>query len=80
MREEPRSFVLAVSGLDGLVITGAPARIDVPAGDVASIPLRLVAPTEAVPGMRNDVVIRICDVDDATICFDADTRFLGPSR
>jgi cytochrome c oxidase accessory protein FixG len=78
MREEAHSFVLTTSGLDQLRITGAPDVIEVPAGEVVSIPLRLVAPAAAVASVRNDVSINICDTEDPTLCFEAETRFLGP--
>jgi cytochrome c oxidase accessory protein FixG len=80
MREEPRRFDLTATGLDGLRITGVEGQVEVAAGSVVSIPMRLVAPETAVDGLRNDVIVRVCDSADASVCSDAEARFIGPDR
>jgi len=79
MREVPRAFTLSASGLDGLTLTGAPARIEAGAGAVVSVPMRLHAPDASVTRIRNDVLVTVCDADDASVCTSTETRFLGPA-
>ena len=76
--EQDRSFVLGVTGLEGIVLDGVGETIIVEGGGVLSFPVRARAPREDSYGIMNIEFI-VTAVDDESVVVAEDSRFLGPT-
>ena len=75
---EPRSFNLAVSGVEGIALDGAPDPVEVGGGDVLSLPVRVRVHRDNAYGIM-DIVFSMTATDDPSVSLVEDSRFLGPS-
>ena len=74
----PRSFVLSVTGLDGVSLDGVGDEVSVEGGGVLSLPVRVRAERDKAIGIhRIDFVITASD--DENVSVTEDSRFLGPT-
>jgi len=76
--DDPRSFTLTVSGVDGIALDGVEDVVLVDGGGVSSMPVRARAHRDNANGI-NKIVFRIDAVDDASVVMREDSRFLGPT-
>ncbi|MBT8082931.1 MAG: cytochrome c oxidase accessory protein CcoG [Gammaproteobacteria bacterium] len=75
---EPRSFDLTVSGVEGISLDGAPDPVEVGGGDVLSLPVRVRVHRDNAYGIM-DIEFSITATDDPSVSIVEDSRFLGPS-
>ncbi|MBT8104987.1 MAG: cytochrome c oxidase accessory protein CcoG [Woeseiaceae bacterium] len=75
---EPRSFDLTVSGVEGVSLDGAPNPVEVGGGDVLSLPVRVRVHRDNAYGIM-DIEFSITATDDPSVSIVEDSRFLGPS-
>lgn len=73
-----QTFVIEVSGLEGLVYEGRQA-IKTKAGEVLTVPVELSLAPERIPSSTNSILFQIRSLEDAQIHNTADSRFIGPS-
>jgi cytochrome c oxidase accessory protein FixG len=75
----PRRYTLAASGLDGIEIENYAEgeSIEVPAGAVANVPVRVRAPAERLHG-GHDIQLMLTTVDQPTHTVTETARFFGP--
>jgi cytochrome c oxidase accessory protein FixG len=73
---EPRSFRLSVAGIPGLVLDGVGDTVDVPGGEILSLPLRTRANRDEARGIM-DITFTVEATDDASITVIEDSRFVG---
>jgi cytochrome c oxidase accessory protein FixG len=76
--EEAHRFSISASGLTGLAVDSDTPDIDVPAGDVATVPLRLRIARPEFHGSR-PITLRITALDQGELSAEADARFFAPS-
>ena len=76
--QREQTFVIDVSGLDGLVYEGR-RQVQAAAGELVTIPVELSIAAEKLPSSTNEIVFHIRAADDESINDDADSRFIGPS-
>ena len=76
--QEDRTFVIEVSGLEGLTFEGR-QQVEVVSGEVLSIPAELSIDPEKLPSSTNEIVFHVRAVDDPAITNKADSRFIGPT-
>ncbi|MEO8198708.1 MAG: cytochrome c oxidase accessory protein CcoG, partial [Thermoanaerobaculia bacterium] len=80
MEEQPRSYMLRASGLPGITVDYEAGDLDVAAGQVRDVPVRLrVAPGD-LHEHSNRIELELVAVDDAKIAVRESARFLGPRR
>ena len=78
MDQQPHSYTLSASGLEGLSIASRPARIDVAPGEVRTIPASLrVDPDDVRPG-GHDVRITLQATGESGLRVVEETRFHTP--
>ena len=78
MEERPRTYLLTASGLPGISVDYEAGDLDVAAGQVRDVPVRLrVAPGD-VPEHSNRIELELVAKDDARISVRESARFLGP--
>ena len=75
---DPRSFRVAVSGVEGIALDGVEKEVRVDGGGVLSLPVRARAHRDHAYGI-NEIEFRIEAVDDASVAMGEDSRFLGPT-
>ena len=75
---EPRSFAVEVSGFEGVTLDGVPGLVEVDAGGVLSLPVRVRAHREDAYGIMN-IEFSITAADDPGVTVTEDSRFLGPT-
>jgi len=76
--DAPRSFVLAVSGVDGIELDGVADAVLVEGGGVLSLPVRARAHRDSAYGI-NTIHFSATATDDPNISVQEDSRFLGPT-
>ena len=76
---DPRSFILAVSGIEGIAFDGVPELIEVGGGDVLSLPATVRVHRDDAYGIM-DIEFSITAADDPSVNIVEDSRFLSPSR
>jgi len=76
---EAREFSLRVSGVEGIVLDGVSDILRVDGGGVMSLPVRVRAKRDDVPGV-NTILFNIEALDDASVAIEEDSRFIGPTR
>jgi len=76
--DAPRSFVLAVSGVDGIELDGVADAVLVEGGGVLSLPVRARAHRDSAYGI-NTIHFSATATDDPSISVQEDSRFLGPT-
>jgi hypothetical protein len=77
MTEAPRSFVLQVSGLEGVQIRGE-TRVEVPATATHAVTLQVVAPASAGRPGANTIYFEVEATDDPSVATREETTFLFP--
>jgi cytochrome c oxidase accessory protein FixG len=77
MTEAPRSFVLQVSGLEGIQIRGE-TRVEVPAAATHAVTLQVVAPASAGRPGANTIYFEVEATDDPSVATREETTFLFP--
>lgn len=75
--EKDHSYRLQAAGLGGLAVVDPLGAIDVPAGTVATVPVRLQAPGDAAAGVH-PITLSIRSEDAPGIARTEKTRFIGP--
>jgi cytochrome c oxidase accessory protein FixG len=75
---EARSFAVSVSGFEGVMLDGAPDLVEVDAGGVLSLPVRVRAQRDDTYGIMN-IEFSITAADDPGVTVTEDSRFLGPT-
>ena len=75
---EPREFVLEVSGVEGIALDGVDAPISVDGGAVLSLPVRARIHRDNSYGIMA-IDFTATAVDDSSVSVIEDSRFLGPS-
>ncbi len=75
---EPRSFVLDVTGAEGIALDGVGDTVDVPGGGVLNLPVRVRAHRDNAYGIMT-IEFSVTAVDDASVSVVEDSRFLGPT-
>jgi len=78
MDSKPHDYRVGASGLSGLRVRGAPLQIEVPAGSVREVPVRLVAPRASLTRPDAPITIRIAAVRQPRMTATAPSRFLAP--
>ena len=73
---EPRSFRLSVAGVPGLILDGVGDTVDVPGGEILSLPVRTRANRDQAHGIM-DITFTVEATDDASITVIEDSRFVG---
>jgi cytochrome c oxidase accessory protein FixG len=75
---DPRSFILGVSGVEGIFLDGVPEPVQVDGGAVMSLPVRVRVHRDNAYGIM-DIEFSMTATDDARVSIVEDSRFLGPS-
>ena len=79
MDEQPHSYRLTVEGIEGLEIIRREGDLKVASGAIMSLPLRLRADPENLPGGGNtDILFVITATDDDGLKAEQESRFLAP--
>jgi cytochrome c oxidase accessory protein FixG len=73
---EPRSFRLSVAGLSGLALDGVEGALEVPGGEILSLPIRARADRDVARGIKN-ISFTVEATDDASVTVTEDSRFVG---
>jgi cytochrome c oxidase accessory protein FixG len=76
--DQAHRFSISASGLAGLAVDSDTGDVDVPAGDVTTVALRLRIPRPQFHGSR-PITLRITAIDQAKLSAEADARFFAPS-
>ncbi len=76
--DSPRSFVLAVTGVDGIELDGVAEAVRVEGGGVFSLPVRVRAHRDDAYGI-NTIHFSATATDDPNVNVQEDSRFLGPT-
>ncbi len=76
--DQPRAFVLDVSGVEGISLDGVANPVEVAGGDILSLPVRVRAHRNFAYGIMN-IEFHIAAADDPDISLIEDSRFLGPT-
>ena len=79
MHDEPLRWRVGVSGIEGLSFDADYPDREVAPGEVASIPVRLDAPREALRSESTPVRFTVEAIDAVDIRASEETRFLGPA-
>ena len=84
MDERAHDYTVQISGLSGAELvreqaSDQSATINVPAGEVLSLPVRVRIDPYDLPRISNSIVFVLQSVDDADIVAHEDARFLGPA-
>jgi len=78
MEEQPRTYLLTASGLPGITVDYEAGDLDVAAGQVRDVPVRLrVAPGD-LHQHSNTIELELTAADDAKISVRESARFLAP--
>ncbi len=77
MDEKPHQYDLTASGIDGLALHGA-ENVNVAAGDVLNLVIRLEADPANIPQVSNQVMFHLEAQDNPALTTDQKARFLGP--
>ena len=75
---EERSFVLDVTGVEGITLDGAGDSVVVEGGGLLSLPVRVRAHRDNAYGIMN-IEFTIKALDDESVAVTEDSRFLGPT-
>ncbi|MGI9249404.1 MAG: FixG Ig-like domain-containing protein, partial [Woeseiaceae bacterium] len=75
---DARSFVLSVSGLEGITLDGVEGEVSVDGGGVSSLPVRARVHRDSTLGI-SEIKFRVEAADDASVIMSEDSRFLGPT-
>ncbi|MFM1891143.1 MAG: hypothetical protein RLZ44_220 [Pseudomonadota bacterium] len=78
MAEQPQTYQLSVSGLEGLKVVGQTANIEVASGAVANLPLRVQVDPIALQSASSRVTFHVESTTNPEIRLDETARFLGP--
>lgn len=78
MDQHPHAYEIGVSGITGLSFEG-PTRVEVAAGEISNVPVRLAVPASAAPAGSTGIRFFIEAVGDARLATDAESRFVAPS-
>jgi len=78
MEEQPRSYLLRASGLPGITADFEAGDLDVAAGQVRDVPVRLRVSPEDLHEHSNEIELELVATDDARITVKETARFLGP--
>ena len=74
----PRSFALSVTGLEGISLDGVGDQISVDGGSVLSLPVRVRVERDKALGI-NKIDFVVTASDDSSVSVSEDSRFLGPT-
>jgi cytochrome c oxidase accessory protein FixG len=78
MEEQPRTYLLQASGLPGITVDYEAGDLDVAAGQVRDVPVRLrVAPGD-LRQHSSEIELELIAADDPAIAVRESARFLGP--
>lgn len=77
MADQPRSFELTVSGIEGLTISST-TQFTVNSGEVYSLPTSIEVAPQNMTQTNHDIEFKVIAVDDNSIQATSDSRFLGP--
>ena len=72
-------FEISVGGLDGLTLNLDEERVEVPAGEVVSVPASVSVDPDSLPARSNEIVFAIRSVAEPGLATDEPARFLGPA-
>ena len=75
---DPRDFVLAVNGVEGLTLDGVDNPVSVEGGAVLSLPVRARTHRDNAYGIMN-ITFSVSATDDDSVGRVEDSRFLGPT-
>jgi cytochrome c oxidase accessory protein FixG len=78
MSQQDRSYILSVSGLDGIEMI-APERIEIEAGGEVAFTVRLVLSPDNLTLPNNDVFFTATAIDDDQVLTETESRFFGPA-
>ena len=78
MEEQPRTYLLRASGLPGITVDYEAGDLDVAAGQVRDVPVRLRVAVDDLHEPSNEIELELVAADDAKIAVRESTRFLGP--
>ena len=78
MEERPRSYRLTASGLPGLTVDYEAGDLDVAAGQVRDVPVRLRVAPDELHEHSNPIEFQLVAADDPGIAVRESARFLGP--
>ncbi len=76
--EEPRTFALSVTGVEGISLDGVGDTISVDGGGVLSVPVRARVHRDNAYGIMT-IQFNVAAVDDEGVALSEDSRFLGPT-
>ncbi len=80
MEEQPRTYLLRASGLPGITVDYEAGDLEVAAGQVRDVPVRLRVAPQDLHEHSNKIELELVAADDARIAVRATARFLGPRR
>lgn len=78
MEEQPRSYRLTASGLPGITVDYEAGDLDVAAGQVRDVPVRLRVSPGDLHEHSNKIELQLVATDDPRIAVRETARFLGP--
>jgi polyferredoxin len=79
MTEEPQTFLVSVSGLDGLAFD-SPQELTVAGSDSVTLPTILVLPKEANKLPTNKIMFTITSESNENLTTTEESRFFGPAN
>ncbi|MBI5611933.1 MAG: cytochrome c oxidase accessory protein CcoG [Gammaproteobacteria bacterium] len=79
MDDRPHRYRLTVEGINNLQLRMHRDQIDVPAGEVMELPVRLQVDPGELSARSNKIAFTLQDRDDPTLTVTEDARFLGPA-
>ena len=80
MHDRPLRWRISATGIEGLRLTAEGGGREVAAGEVASIPVRLDAPKDALPSASSTVRFAIEAIEAPEFRATEEARFIGPAR
>jgi polyferredoxin len=78
MEEQPRTYLLRASGLPGITVDYEAGDLDVAAGQVRDVAVRLRVAADDLHEHSNEIELELVAADDAKISVRESARFLGP--
>ncbi len=78
MEEQARTYLLRASGLPGITVDYEAGDLDVTAGQVRDVPVRLRVAPDDLHEHSNEIELELFAADDAKISVRESARFLGP--
>ena len=80
MVDAPQSYEVLVDGIDGIAIKGAPKIVNVAAGQVADVGVRVSVATDAVKTMSTPIEFTVVNTNDSELEASKESRFIAPEN